>query len=217
MLPGLGNAISSHIHRLSLTVSLTLFYNHHHSTTTYLVAGCQPPLFPMSSDSQDVEVNVTPAVKDLRNMFEQKAKESPAKLPNGSSRTGDTSLLLGSRPPTSRRPSPTFFDDQTDSLAPPPEPSRPDQSSLRKRPPPPPPSRGQKPQFGSPSPSHSPSLRATLELVNAPENRSPPPIKQRLVARPPPPVPGHRPDRTIEAEPSSDTKGNVDKSPLGLE
>lgn len=166
----------------------------------------------MSAHSQDVEVSVTPGVKDLRNMFEQKARDSPAK-----SRTGDTTLLLGSRPPTSRRPSPTFFDDQTDSLAPPPELSYPDQSSLRKRPPPPPPSRGQKPQVGSPSPSHSPLLRATLEPVNAPENRSPPPIKQRLVARPPPPVPGHRPDRTIEAEPSTDTKSSIDKSPLGLE
>lgn len=170
----------------------------------------------MSVHSQDAEVSVTPAVKDLRNMFEQKAKESPAKLPNGSSRTGETSLLLGSRPPTSRRPSPTFLNDQIDSLAPPPEPSHTDQSSLRKRPPPPPPSRAQKPQVGSPSPSHSPLLRPTLELANAPENWSPPPIKQRLAARPPPPVPDHRPDRTIEAGPSSDTKGSVDKSPLGL-
>ena len=220
MLPGLGNAIWSHISSLLASAifhCLTHFVLHS-PISCHDLPYCWLPasLFPMSDHSQDVQVSVTPAVKDLRNMFEQKARESPAKAPDGSSRTGDTSLLLGSRPPTSRRPSPTFLDDQTDFLAPSSEPSHPDQSSLRKRPPPPPPSRGQKPQIGSPSPSHSPLLRPTLELVNAPENRSPPPIKQRLVARPPPPVPGQRPDRTIEVEPSFDPKSSVDKSPLGL-
>jgi hypothetical protein len=158
-------------------------------------------------------MSVTPAVKDLRNLFEQKAKETPAPFPSKSPRIGETSVLLGSPTPISRRPSPTpLLDDQTDFLAPPPEPS----GSLRKRPPPPPPSRGQKQQLGSPSPSNSPLLRATQEQGNAPENRSPPSIKQRLAARPPPPVPELRLDRTVEAETNSHTKGNVDASPSGL-
>lgn len=162
-------------------------------------------------------VSGTPAVKDLRNLFEQKARETPAPFSNKSPRIGENSLLLGSPTPTSRRPSPTpLLDDQTDSLAPPPEPSTSDKGSLRKRPPPPPPSRGQRQQLGSPSPSNSPLLHATQLQSNAPENRSPPPIKQRLAARPPPPVPDLRLDRTVEAETNSDTKSNVDASPSGL-
>jgi len=124
------------------------------------------PLLWMSARSQDIKVSVTPAVKDLRSLFEQKAKESPANS-SGSLRPSDNSVLFGSRASTSRRSSPTpFFDDQPESLTPSPEPSLGpfDQNSLRKRPPPPPPpSRGPKQQVGSPSPSSSPLLRATLE------------------------------------------------------
>src|SRR6266851_3487683 len=174
----------------------------------------------MSPRSQDIEDSATPAVKDLRNLFEQKARESPAKFPNGSPRASDTSVLLGPRLSGSRRPSPTpYFDEQPESLTPSPEPSTPDQSSsMRKRPPPPPPSRGQKPQIGLPSPTNSPPFRATLlvEPGNAPGDWSPPSIKHRLATRPPPPVPDLRPDRTTDAEPNFDTKGNVDKSPRAL-
>lgn len=170
----------------------------------------------MSVRSKDIEVSVTPAVKDLRNLFEQKARESPAN-PGGSLRPSDNSLLLGSRPSTSRRSSPTpFLDDQTETLIPLAEPSPPDQSSLRKRPPPPPPSRGQKPQIGSPSPSTSPLPLATLELGNVPENRSPPSVKQRLVARLPPPLPELRLDRTTDIEPNSNTKGHMDEPSTSL-
>ena len=163
----------------------------------------------MSARSQDVEVSATPAVKDLRSMFEQKARETPTQFPNKSPRIGETSLLLSSPTPVSRRLSPSpLLDDQPEFLAPSHEPSTYDKSSLRKRPPPPPPSRGQKQQLGSPSPSHSPLLRATLEQ----SNQSPPSIKHRLAARPPPPVP----DLRLEAETNSDTKGTVDASPSGL-
>jgi|SRR5712672_944709 len=173
------------------------------------------PLLWMSARSQDIKVSVTPAVKDLRSLFEQKAKESPANS-SGSLRPSDNSVLFGSRASTSRRSSPTpFFDDQPESLTPSPEPSLGpfDQNSLRKRPPPPPPSRGPKQQVGSPSPSSSPLLRATLEQGVVPENQSPPAVKQRLAARPPPPLPELRSDRTVGVGSNPDTKGNFDEPP----
>lgn len=172
----------------------------------------------MSARPQDSRVNVTPAVKDLRSLFEQKAKESSPAIPTGPLRPGDNSGSLGSRLSASRRASPTpSFDGQTDSLTsyPDPPPQAPEQSSLRKRPPPPPPSRGPKQQIGSPSPSASPRLRATLDQVNSPESRSPPSIKQRLASRPPPPVPELRLDRTSDVE--DNIKGSVDAPPISLE
>ena len=171
----------------------------------------------MSAQPQDTEVSATPAVKDLRSLFEQKAKEATPPIPSGSLRPGDNSASLGSRAPLSRRSSPTpFFDGQTESLAsrsePPPQ--APEQTSLRKRPPPPPPSRGPKQQIGSPSPSGSPRLRAILDQGNSPspESRSPPSVKQRLAARLPPPVPELRLDRTSDVEQVS-----VDVPPISLE
>lgn len=173
----------------------------------------------MSARPQDNEVSVTPAVKDLRSLFEQKAKESSPAIPTGSLRPGDNSAPSGSRLSSSRRASPTpSVDGQTESLTsysePPPQ--APEQTSLRKRPPPPPPpSRGPKQQIGSPSPSASPRLRATLDQGNSPESRSPPSIKQRLAARPPPPIPELRLDRTSDVE--DNIKGSVDAPPTSLE
>lgn len=164
----------------------------------------------MSTDSQDIQVSVTPAVKDLRSLFEQKAKQATPANPNASLRPGDNSVSSGSRPSISRRSSPTpSSDGQTDSLT-----SHSEQSSLRKRPPPPPPpSRGPKQQIGSPSPSASPRLRATLELNNAPESRSPPPsTKLRLATRLPPPVPDLRLDRTSDVERNSNGRDNIDSA-----
>ena len=160
---------------------------------------------------------MTPAVKDLRSLFEQKAKQATPANPNASLRPGDSSVLSGSRPALSRRSSPTpLSDGQSDFLTshtelPPAEPS-----SLRKRPPPPPPpSRGPKQQIGSPSPSSSPQLRATLEPNNAPGSRSPPPsTKQRLAARLPPPVPDLRLDRASDEERNSNGKDNVSAASL---
>jgi hypothetical protein len=172
----------------------------------------------MSARSQDSEVSITPAVKDLRSLFEQKAKESSPAIPAGSLRPGDNNGSTGSRLSASRRASPTpSFDSQTESLTsyPDPPPQAPEQSSLRKRPPPPPPSRGSKQQIGSPSPSASPRLRATLDQGNSPESRSPPSIKQRLAARLPPPVPELRLDRTSDVE--DNIKGSVDAPPTSLE
>ncbi|KAI0254176.1 hypothetical protein BJV78DRAFT_56544 [Lactifluus subvellereus] len=169
------------------------------------------------SQEIDIETSVTPAVKDLRNLFEQKARAFPQNL-NGSLRPGDSSPLLGpSKSPRQSprhspgpRSSPMPFDDPIESptpLKPPP----PDQGSLRKRPPPPPPSRGQKQQLGSPSSSTSPSLRETPEKGNALGNGSPSSIKQRLAARPPPPVPELRLDQADDVDPSSETNSTVDE------
>jgi hypothetical protein len=171
----------------------------------------------MSAHSRDIEISVTPAVKDLRSMFEQKSRQASPVIPTASLRPED-SLLFGSRPSISRRSSPTpLLDSQTESLTLQPSPTPPEQSSLRKRPPPPPPSRGPKPQIGSPSPSTSPRLRATLEQGNLPESRSPPSVKQRLATRLPPPVPDLRLDRTSDVELNSNTKSSVDTPPTRLE
>ena len=166
----------------------------------------------MSDNSQDIQVSVTPAVKDLRSLFEQKAKQATPANPNASLRPGDSSVSSGSRPSISRRSSPTpLSDGQSDSQ------TQSEQSSMRKRPPPPPPpSRGPKQQIGSPSPSTSPRLRATLEPSNAPESRSPPPsTKQRLATRLPPPVPDLRLDRTSDVEPNSNGKNDSDSTRAG--
>jgi hypothetical protein len=172
----------------------------------------------MSAHSQDIEISVTPAVKDLRSLFEQKSRQTSPAMPTASLRPDD-SVLFGTRPSASRRASPTPLPDgQTESLTPQPSPTPPEQTSLRKRPPPPPPpSRGPKQQIGSPSPSTSPRLRATLEQGNLPENRSPPSVKQRLAARLPPPVPELRLDRTSDVELNSDIKGSVGAPPTSLE
>jgi hypothetical protein len=171
----------------------------------------------MSAHSQDIQVSVTPAVKDLRSLFEQKAKQTTPAIPTGSLRPDSSALgsaSLGSRPSVSRRSSPTpFFDGQTESLTSDLEPPPAEPSSLRKRPPPPPPSRGLKQQIGSPSPSTSPRLRATPEQSTSPESKSPPPVKHRLAARLPPPVPELRLDRTSDVELNSDIKGTVDAPP----
>ncbi len=154
-------------------------------------------------------MSVTPAVKDLRSLFEQKAKQATPANPNPSLRPGDTS----SRPSLSRRSSPTpLLDRPSDSLTSQRDPSP---SGPRKRPPPPPPpSRGPKQQISSPSPSTSPRLRATLEPNNPPESKSPTPsTKQRLAARLPPPVPDLRLDRTSNVERNSDGKNDVDATP----
>jgi hypothetical protein len=167
----------------------------------------------MSDGSQDIQVSVTPAVKDLRSLFEQKAKQVIPANPNASLRPGDNTVSSASRPSISRRSSPTpQSDSQSDSL------THSEQSSLRKRPPPPPPpSRGQKQQIGSPSPSTSPRLRATLEPNNAPESRSPPPsTKQRLATRLPPPVPDLRLDRTNDVEQNSNGRNNSDSTRANL-
>jgi hypothetical protein len=170
----------------------------------------------MATNSQDIQVSVTPPVKDLRSLFEQKAKQATPANPNASLRPGDTSVSSGSsgsRPSISRRSSPTpLSDGQTDSL------THSEPSSVRKRPPPPPPpSRGPKQQIGSPSPSTSPRLRATLEPNNAPESRSPPPsTKQRLATRLPPPVPDLRLDRTSDVEQNSNGRYNSDSTRAGL-
>lgn len=170
----------------------------------------------MSANSQDIQVSVTPAVKDLRSLFEQKAKQAIPPNPNASLRPADGSVSSGSsgsRPSISRRSSPTpLSDGQTDSL------THSEPSSLRKRPPPPPPpSRGPKQQIGSPSPSTSPRLRATLEPNNAPESRSPPPsTKQRLATRLPPPVPDLRLDRTNDVERNSNGSHNSDSTQANL-
>jgi hypothetical protein len=170
----------------------------------------------MSTNSQDIQVSVTPAVKDLRSLFEQKAKQATPPLPanpNASLRPGDGSVSSASspsRPSISRRSSPTpLSDGQTDSLT---------HSEPRKRPPPPPPpSRGPKQQIGSPSPSSSPRLRATLEPNNTPESRSPPPpTKQRLATRLPPPVPDLRLDRTSDVERNSNGSQNSDSTRANL-
>ena len=161
----------------------------------------------MSDNSQDIQVSVTPAVKDLRSLFEQKAKQAIPANPNASLRPGDSTVSSGSRPSISRRSSPTpLSDGQSDSHS--------EQNSMRKRPPPPPPpSRGPKQQIGSPSPSTSPRLRATLEPNNAPEGRSPPPTtKQRLATRLPPPVPDLRLDRTSDVEQNSNGRYNSDST-----
>ncbi|KAH9978154.1 hypothetical protein BGW80DRAFT_797104 [Lactifluus volemus] len=143
-----------------------------------------------SSRSQeiDIETGITPAVKDLRSLFEQKAKTFPPN-PTASRRPGDKSPLLSPRQSPGRRSSPTPSNDPVLLKSPPP-----DQSSLRKRPPPPPPSRGPKQQIESPSSSTPPLLHATPD--NVAENRSPSSIKQRLAARNPPPVPDLRLDQT---------------------
>lgn len=158
----------------------------------------------MAARSQDIEARETPAVKDLRSLFEQKARESPPVL-GGSSHSGNSSALLNPRQPVGRRSSPTPFDDPAEPSIP--VKSPPDQTSLRKRPPPPPPpSRAQKPQLASPSPSISPLPRPAPDLVNASENNSPSSSdKQRLAARPPPPIPELRLDQ----------KQNVDPNPEG--
>lgn len=159
----------------------------------------------------DIETSVTPAVKDLRNLFEQKARASPQNL-NGSLRPGDSSPLLSPRQSPGRRPSPIPFDDPIESLTPL-KPPPPDQNSLRKRPPPPPPSRGQKQQPASPPPSSStpPLLRETPGKGSAPGNGSPSSVKQRLAARPPPPIPELRLDQIDDVDPSSETNGMVDE------
>jgi hypothetical protein len=165
----------------------------------------------MSDTSQDIQVSVTPAVKHLRSLFEQKAKQAIPANPNASLRPGDNTVSSASS--ISRRSSPTpLSDSQSDSLTPS------EQSSLRKRPPPPPPpSRGQKQQIGSPSPSTSPRLRATLEPNNAPESRSPPhSTKQRLATRLPPPVPDLRLDRTSGVEQNSNGRFNSDSTRANL-
>ena len=166
----------------------------------------------MSDNSQDIKVSVTPAVKDLRSLFEQKAKQAIPSYPNASLRPGDNTVSSGSRPSISRRSSPTPSDGQSDSM------SHSEQGSMRKRPPPPPPpSRGPKQQIGSPSPSTSPRLRATLEPNDAPEGRSPPPsTKQRLATRLPPPVPDLRLDRTSDVEQSSNGRHNSDSTRANL-
>jgi hypothetical protein len=158
----------------------------------------------MAARSQGIEASETPAVKDLRSLFEQKARESPP-VPGGSSHSGNSSALLNPRQPVGRRSSPKPLDDPAEPLIP--VKSPPDQSSLRKRPPPPPPpSRGQKPQLGTPSPSISPLLRPIPDQVNASENHSPSSSdKQRLATRPPPPIPELRLDQ----------KQNVDLNPEG--
>src|SRR5258708_23341501 len=130
----------------------------------------------MSAQSEESQVSVTPAVKDLRSLFEQKAKQATPANPNPSLRPGDTS----SRPSLSRRSSPTpLLDRPSDSLTSQRDPSP---SGPRKRPPPPPPpSRAPKQQITSPSPSTSPRLPATLDPNNPPESKSPTPsTKQRL-------------------------------------
>ena len=168
----------------------------------------------MSANSQDIQVSVTPAVKDLRSLFEQKAKQATPANPNASLRPADSSVSSGSRFSISPRSSPTpLSDGQTDSLT-----SHPEPSSQRKRPPPPPPpSRGQKQQIGSPSPSTSPRLRATLEPNNAPENRSPPPsTKKRLATRLPPPVPDLRLDRTSDVGRDPNGRDNSDSTRASL-
>jgi hypothetical protein len=167
----------------------------------------------MSANSQDIQVSVTQPVKDLRSLFEQKAKQATPANPSASLRPGDTSVSSGSRPSISRRSSPTpLSDGQTDSL------THSEPTSVRKRPPPPPPpSRGPKQQIGSPSPSTSPRLRATLEPNNAPESRSPPPsTKQRLATRLPPPVPDLRLDRTSDGERNSTERYNSDSTQASL-
>ncbi|KAI9512760.1 hypothetical protein F5148DRAFT_733295 [Russula earlei] len=170
----------------------------------------------MPPRSQGIEASLAPGVKDLRSLFEQKAKESPANS-GGSLRPGNNSVLFGTRQSLSRRSSPTpLLDDQAEFGTPNFEQSPPDQSSLRKRPPPPPPppsSRGPKQPFGSPSPSASPLPLATSEQANAPENRSPPSVKQRLAARPPPPLPDFRVDQPSDAGLNSDIRATVDESP----
>lgn len=170
----------------------------------------------MSGKSQEIQVSVTPAVKDLRSLFEQKAKQTIPANPNASLRPSDggvSSGSSGSRLSISRRSSPTpLSDGQSDSL------SHSEQSSLRKRPPPPPPpSRGPKQQIGSPSPSTSPRLRATLEPNSAPESRSPPPsTKKRLATRLPPPVPDLRLDRTSDVERNSNETHDSDSTRASL-
>jgi hypothetical protein len=156
---------------------------------------------------------VTPAVKDLRSLFEQKAKQATPANPNASLRPADTSLSSASRPSLSRRSSPTpLLDRPSDSLTSQRDPSP---SGPRKRPPPPPPpSRAPKQHVSSPSPSTSPRLRATLEPNNPPESKSPTPsTKQRLAARLPPPVPDLRLDRTSNVERNSNGKNDVDATP----
>jgi hypothetical protein len=162
----------------------------------------------MAARSQDIEASETPAVKDLRSLFEQKARESPS-VPSGSSHSGNSSALLNPRQPVGRRSSPTPFDDPTETFNPV-KPSTFDQSSLRKRPPPPPPpSRGQKPPLGSPSPSISPLLRPIPDQVNASQNSSPSSSdKQRLATRPPPPIPELRLDQKF-IDPNSEGSGKV--------
>ena len=163
----------------------------------------------MAARSQDIEASETPAVKDLRTLFEQKARESPP-VPGGSSHSGNSSALLNPRQPVARRSSPTPFDDPTEPSIPD-KPSPLDQSFLRKRPPPPPPpSRGQKPPLASPSPSVSPLPRPVPDQANASENNSPSSVdKQRLATRPPPPIPELRLDQKHNIDPNSEGNGKV--------
>ncbi|KAH9007187.1 hypothetical protein EDB86DRAFT_63755 [Lactarius hatsudake] len=155
----------------------------------------------MVARSQDIEASETPAVKDLRTLFEQKARESPP-VPSGSSHSGNSSAaLLNPRQSVGRIPSPTPLYDPAEPLIP----VKHDQSSLRKRPPPPPPSRAQKPQLGSPSPSISPLLHPTPDQSNASENHSPSSsVKQRLATRPPPPIPELRLDQNHSVDLNSE-------------
>ncbi|KAH8999474.1 hypothetical protein EDB92DRAFT_968526 [Lactarius akahatsu] len=155
----------------------------------------------MAARPQDIEASETPAVKDLRTLFEQKARESPPVL-GGPSHSGNSSAaLLNPRQSVGRISSPTPFYDPAEPLIP----VKHDQSSLRKRPPPPPPSRAQKPQLGSPSPSISPLLHPAPDQSNASENHSPSSsVKQRLATRPPPPIPELRLDQNHSVDLNSE-------------
>jgi hypothetical protein len=157
------------------------------------------------SQEIDIETGITPAVKDLRSLFEQKAKTFPPNT-DASRRPGDKSPLLSPRQSPGRRSSPTPSNDPVPLSSPPP-----DQGSLRKRPPPPPPSRGPKQQIVSPSSSTPPLLHATPDKGSVAENRSTSSIKQRLAARNPPPVPNLCLDQTEVIDASAEADGTADE------
>lgn len=167
----------------------------------------RPKMSARSPRSQeiDIETGITPAVKDLRSLFEQKAKTFPPNL-NASRPPSDKSPLLSPRQSPGRRSSPTPSNDPVPLKSQPP-----DQNSLRKRPPPPPPSRGPKLQIESPSSSTAPLLHATPDKGIVAENRSPSSMKQRLAARNPPPVPDLRLDQTEIIDASAEADGTADE------